>query len=133
MLSVMPEQPQTIYDLAGGAETIRRLVTHFYNYVALDPDLSPIFPKDFTEIREKQYRFLTQFFGGPMLYTQVYGHPMMRARHQPHPVTPKRAEAWLRCMNRAMDDTGITGELRNLMLNRLTLTAHHMVNTPDEE
>jgi hemoglobin len=125
--------PATIYEMIGGADTIRELVTHFYKYVAQDPDLSPIFPDDFTEVREKQYAFLTQFFGGPQLYTQTYGPPKLRARHLPFPVTPRRAKAWLRCMERAMDDTGIQGDVRQFMLQRLTLTAHHMVNTPDEE
>jgi len=112
---------------------MRHLVTTFYLKVASDPDLSPIFPEDFTEIREKQYMFLTQFFGGPALYSQAYGAPMLRARHMHFEVTPKRVEAWLRCMSEALDETGFMGELRDFMFERMTLTAHHMMNTPTDE
>lgn len=128
----MADIPVTVYEAAGGSETFHALVAAFYRRVAKDPDLSPIFPEDFTEIQEKQYAFLTQFFGGPALYSQTYGAPMLRARHMPFPVTKPRVVAWLRCMSEAMDEIGLGGELRDFMFERLTLTAHHMMNTLDE-
>lgn len=121
-----------MFEAAGGEETFRKLVAAFYLRVSADPDLSPLFPTDFTEIREKQYAFLTQFFGGPALYAKTYGPPMLRARHLPFPVTKRRVEAWLNCMSKAMDETGLKGELRDFMFERLTLTAHHMMNTEEE-
>ena len=128
----MSNAPTTVYEAAGGTETFQKLVTAFYLRVAKDPDLSPLFPEDFTEIREKQYAFLTQFFGGPALYSRTYGAPMLRARHMPFPVTKRRVIAWLRCMSEAMDEIGLAGELRDFMFERLTLTAHHMMNTSEE-
>jgi hemoglobin len=115
-----------------GEETLHRLVDAFYGLVGQDPDLSPIFPDDLTEIARKQKQFLTQYLGGPALYTEEHGHPMMRARHMPFPVTPARAKAWLSCMNRAMDLVELEGPIRVEFYSRLVLTAHHMVNTPDE-
>ncbi|WP_047154236.1 globin domain-containing protein [Aneurinibacillus tyrosinisolvens] len=120
------------YDAIGGAETIKKLVAAFYPKVARDPLLSPIFPKDLTLTEEKQFMFLSQFLGGPTLYSDEYEHPMMRARHMPFPVTPKRAERWLQLMKEAMDDIGMEGPPREYMYNRLIQVAHHMVNTPDE-
>lgn len=132
-MNAMPQTEQkTPYELMGGAEAVRQLVDHFYDYVAKDPDLAPIFPDDFTEIRKKQYLFLTQFFGGPRLYTEAYGHPMMRKRHLPFPITPKRAEAWLACMSKAMDDVGLSGPLREFIFSRLSQVAYHMVNQPND-
>ncbi len=121
------------YELLGGSDTISRLVDAFYNLVAQHPDLAPIFPEDLTETKEKQYMFLTQFLGGPALYSEQHGHPMLRARHMRFPITPQRAEAWLSCMQQAMDEIGLSGHVRNAVFERLTLTAHHMVNTYDEE
>ena len=121
------------FEQVGGETTFKRLVEVFYDLVAKDPDLSPMFPEDFTLIKDKQYRFLSQFFGGPPLYTQKYGHPMLRARHLPFPIEPRHAEAWLRCMSQAMDEVGLTGELREDMFRRLKLTAIHMINTIPEE
>lgn len=115
-----------------GAEKLARLVQAFYPRVAQDPELGPLFPKDLTEVAEKQRRFLTQFLGGPPLYSEVHGHPRMRARHLPFPITPARARAWLRCMAAAMDEIGLGGPARDEMYARLTLTAQHMVNSEDE-
>jgi hemoglobin len=124
---------QSPYEAIGGAEKVAQLVDAFYKRVVQDPDLRPIFPEDIKPVRDRQYLFLTQFFGGPPLYTQQIGSPMMRARHLPFPITPTRAKAWLKCMKEAMDEVGMEGPVREFLYERLTMTAHHMVNTPDEE
>jgi hemoglobin len=121
---------QSIYELIGGADTIRRLIDAFYSKVATHPDLKPIFPDDLTEVANKQSLFLTQFFGGPTLYSDKFGHPMLRARHLHFEITPQRAKAWLSCMSAALDEIGLTGPVRDYMYERLTQTAYHMVNSP---
>ncbi|MDR6225852.1 globin domain-containing protein [Desmospora profundinema] len=123
----------SLYQRMGGEETIRKIVESFYPRVQQDPLLAPLFPKDIEPVMEKQRQFLTQFFGGPALYSRVHGHPRLRARHLPFPITPKRAEAWLRCMSEALDEAGIKGELRDEMWSRLYFTAAHMVNQPGKE
>lgn len=115
-----------------GEERLHLLVDTFYGLVAQHPDLAPIFPNQFTEIARKQKQFLTQYLGGPALYTQEHGHPMMRARHLPFPVTPTRAKAWLSCMSKAMDKIELEGPLRDEIYSRLYLTAQHMINTPED-
>jgi hemoglobin len=120
-----------LYERLGGEDTLQLLVQSFYAKVAKHPELAPIFPDDLTLTAEKQHQFLTQFFGGPPLYTQEHGHPMLRARHMPFPITPKRAEAWLSCMNETLNELDINEEVKQEMLSRLTFTAHHMINTPD--
>jgi hemoglobin len=122
---------QSIYELIGGGETLRRLVDTFYSKVGQHPELTPIFPEDLTETADKQYLFLTQFLGGPTLYSDKYGHPMLRARHMPFEVTPTRAKAWLGCMGEALDEIGLEGPLRNFLYERFVQTANHMVNTRD--
>ncbi|MFC4767359.1 globin [Effusibacillus consociatus] len=120
------------YEMIGGEKTIRKLVKAFYARVRIHPDLAPIFPGDWDETERKQYMFLTQFLGGPPLYSQEFGHPMLRARHLPFPVTPKRAEAWLSCMQQAMNDIKLEGDIRQYIWERLVQTAHHMINSNDE-
>lgn len=126
------EEATTLYEKIGGADRVRALVEAFYPRVQAHPLLKPIFPEDIRPVMEKQYLFLTQFLGGPPLYTEKYGHPMLRARHLPFPITPARAEAWLDCMSRAMDEVGITGQERELFFSRLVIAAHHMVNQEDD-
>jgi hemoglobin len=128
----MSEKFETPYEAIGGEKTISKLVEAFYKRVAQHPDLAPIFPKDLTETIRKQKQFLTQYLGGPNLYTQEHGHPMLRARHLQFEVTPKRAKAWLHCMHEAMDEIGLEGPVRTEFFRRLVLTAQHMINTPDD-
>jgi hemoglobin len=123
----------SLYEALGGSETLRLIVESFYPKVQAHPLLGPLFPEDIDPVVEKQYLFLTQFFGGPSLYSDEYGHPMMRARHLPFPITPERAEAWLDCMRRALEEVGIEEELQTIVITRLSGPAHHFVNTSEEE
>ncbi|MFE5322154.1 globin [Paenibacillus sp. NPDC056579] len=118
----------TPFEALGGAETIRRIVDAFYPLVQANPVIGPLFPEDIDPVREKQYLFLTQFFGGPPLYSSLYGHPMMRARHLPFEITPERAEAWLGCMRQALDKVGLEPELKAFVLERLKGPAYHFIN-----
>jgi hemoglobin len=119
---------ESLYEQIGGADTLHSLVSEFYQRVQQHPLLAPLFPEDIEPVIERQYLFLTQYLGGPSLYTEQRGHPMLRARHMPFPITPAHAEAWLGCMEQAMDVVGIAGLAREQMWSRLVMTAHHMVN-----
>ncbi|PAV29181.1 globin [Virgibacillus profundi] len=121
----------TIFESIGGFDSIDRLVTAFYKRVGQHPKLIPIFPEDLTETARKQRLFLTQFFGGPKLYQEDRGHPMMRRRHLPFPITPQRRDAWLECMGEALIEAEIEEPYRTAIFERLTMTANHMMNTPE--
>lgn len=123
----------TLYELMGGAETVRRLVEAFYPKVQKNPLLSPLFPSDIGPVIDKQFMFLSQFFGGPTLYSDTHGHPMMRARHMGFPITVERADAWLSCMSEAMVEVGLPSDLRDFLLERLKGSAYHFINTSKEE
>jgi hemoglobin len=122
----------TIYEAIGGESAVRKLVEAFYTRVQRHPLLAPIFPEDITPVMEKQYLFLTQFFGGPSLFSEQHGHPMMRARHLPFPVTKERADAWLGCMKGALEEIGIEPDLQAFVLERLSGPAYHFINTDEE-
>lgn len=116
-----------------GEEKLSALIQAFYNRVAKHPALIPIFPKDLTETIRKQIQFQTQYLGGPNLFSEEHGHPMMRARHMNFKITPARAQAWLECMNEAMDEVELDEKIRKNYYQRLVMTAHHMINAPDED
>ncbi len=128
----MREKKGSIYEELG-ADKLLEIVETFYPKVQAHPLLGSIFPEDIMPVMEKQYMFLTQFFGGPSLYSDAVGHPMMRARHLPFPVTPARAEAWLGCMSEALRETGVRPDLADIILTRLAGPAFHFVNSEDEE
>jgi hemoglobin len=121
----------TIYDRIGGEAALKQLVEQFYKRVQKQPLLAPLFPEDIKPVRDKQFLFLSQFFGGPTLYSDQYGHPMMRARHMPFPITEKHADAWLQCMKEALAELNIDEYLREAILERLKGTAYHFINTPN--
>lgn len=116
-----------------GKDTLHRLVHAFYTRVSQHPQLKPIFPDDLTETARKQEQFLTQYLGGPPLYSEEHGHPMLRARHLPFEITPTRAKAWLHCMHEAMDEVKLDGPVREALFSRLALTAQHMINTEEDD
>ncbi|MEL3973800.1 globin [Rossellomorea oryzaecorticis] len=128
----MVEKPKMPYNLIG-EKKLSMLVDAFYYRVSKHELLAPIFPEDLTETARKQKQFLTQYLGGPPLYTEEHGHPMLRARHLPFPITEERAKAWLSCMDEAMDEVELEGQVREDFYHRLVLTAHHMVNTETPE
>ncbi|MFB6465351.1 globin [Cytobacillus sp. Hz8] len=128
----MLENMKTPFDVIG-EELLHRLIDAFYSRVHKHPDLIPIFPDDLTETARKQKQFMTQFLGGPALYSVEHGHPMLRARHLPFEITETRARAWLSCMSEAMDEIGLEGDFKSGFYARLTQVAEHMVNTPENE
>jgi len=120
-----------LYDYIGGEVAIRSIVETFYPKVLAHPALAPIFPDDMGPLMEKQFMFLTQFFGGPPLYTNTHGNPMMKARHAPFPITPERAEAWLACMRSTLEEVIPSVETRAMLLERLKGPAYFFINTEE--
>ncbi len=121
----------TVYAEAGGDATFRRLVDVFYARIAADPILRPLFPASLEEGKERQFLFLTQFFGGPARYAERRGHPRLRARHLPFAIGSREAEAWLGHMLAAIDAVGIPEPARTRMRGYFSYTAMFLRNRED--
>ncbi|WP_458624556.1 truncated hemoglobin YjbI [Staphylococcus pseudintermedius] len=111
-----------------GQERLYQLIDHFYSLVEQDNRINHLFPGDFAETARKQKQVLTQFLGGPDLYTQEHGHPMLRMRHLPFPIDDKAKEAWLENMHTAITHAQLPHGAGDYLYERLRLTANHMVN-----
>ena len=120
---------ESLYDKIG-EKNLHQLVDKFYDLVFNDPLIKDLFKTDKELIKDKQFKFLTQFLGGPELYSQVYGHPRMRARHMPHPITEDHAVAWLKCMHEAIQTLEFSEALKQDLFERFPRTAFFMVNQP---
>lgn len=120
----------TIHEIIG-PENLSLLVEKFYEKVYADERISHLFTNPIDEVKDKQYRFLTQFLGGPQLYSMEYGHPRMRMRHMPHKVTPKAMEAWLENMEASTKELPIPQEQQEMLYNCFPKLAAHMVNSRD--
>lgn len=111
-----------------GPERLRRLVDAFYDIIVDESSIRHLFTNDMSQIRDKQFCFLTQFLGGPLLYNEKYGHPRMRARHLPHAIGEPEKKEWLRCMRKAIDSVGFEDGLGDALYECFPQVAQHMVN-----
>jgi hemoglobin len=69
----------TYYEEIGGFETFRRIVAKFYEGVAGDEVLRPLYPEeDLGPAEERFLLFLVQYWGGPTTYSETRGHPRLR-------------------------------------------------------
>jgi hemoglobin len=125
-------QTTTFYEQVGGEETFRRLVRRFYQGVAEDPLLRPMYPEeDLGPAEERLALFLMQYWGGPRTYSDNRGHPRLRMRHAPFTVNRAAHDAWLRHMRDAVDSLELSAEHEQELWKYLTYAAASMVNAPD--
>jgi hemoglobin len=121
---------QTFYKAIGGHATIARIVDRFYDGVATDPVLRPMYPEeDLTGARERLTMFLEQYWGGPGTYQQQRGHPRLRMRHAPFAVTPAAAERWLTHFRAGLDQARLSPEHDEQFWSYVQYAARFMVNT----
>jgi hemoglobin len=120
----------TFYEEIGGFETFQRIVARFYEGVAQDPVLRPMYPEADLGPAEERFRdFLVQYWGGPTTYSERRGHPRLRMRHAPFAVTPAAKEHWLRHFRAALDEAELTPEQDAKFWDYVTHAAQFMVNT----
>jgi hemoglobin len=130
----MTEPQQTFYDAVGGAETFRALTARFYEEIARDEVVRPLYPEEDLGPAERRMRmFLEQYWGGPRTYSDERGHPRLRLRHAPFRIGPIERDAWLRCMMTAIasiDSATMDDEHRRLLVEYVEMAAASMVNSP---
>ena len=92
------------YEMVGGKETFKRLADVFYQGVADNEILRPMYPEGSLEpAAERLLLFLEQYWGGPTTYQELRGHPRLRMRHAPYKINPLARERWLKHMRAAVD------------------------------
>jgi len=94
------------YQAAGGESGIRQLVKDFYDNMEQLPSAKRIrdmHNADLSESRDKLYRFLVGWMGGPRLFQATYGPINIPGAHRHLSLEQEDADAWLNCMNRAID------------------------------
>ncbi|MGO9082448.1 MAG: globin [Streptosporangiaceae bacterium] len=130
----MNEMPaQTMYEAVGGEDAFRRLARRFYQEVAADPLLRPVYPsRDLTLAEEHLRLFLMQYWGGPDTYNELRGHPRLRMRHARFVIGEAERDAWLRHMRTALDELELDPAADAQFWDYLVMAAHSLVNQPRE-
>jgi hemoglobin len=123
----------TFYDEIGGGPTIRAIVARFYEGVATDEVLRPLYPEeDLGPAEDRFAMFLEQYWGGPTTYSEQRGHPRLRMRHAPFAVTTLARDHWLTHFRAALDQADLTPEQDAQFWDYVTHAAQFMVNTMED-
>jgi hemoglobin len=120
-----------LYDAVGGEQVFRQLVDRFYDGVALDPVLRPLYPEeDLTGARDRLSLFLMQYWGGPTTYSDNRGHPRLRMRHANWVIGERERDAWLGHMREAVASLEVSDEARAAIWEHVERAAHTLLNSP---
>ena len=124
----MPEA--TLYDQIGGMPFFERLVDRFYQGVASDPVLLPLYPEqgDFAGPKRRLALFLVQYWGGPTTYLEERGHPRLRSRHSPVSIGSPERDRWLFHMHAALDASDAPADAKKRLREYMTMAADAMRN-----
>ena len=117
-MSWVPTELDSPFKRIGGREATLALAEAFYDAMeANEPALAKLHPLDeqgriTRTARDRFALFLVGWLGGPQDYMAKHGHPRLRMRHAKVPVDEAMRDAWLRCMQHAMNARGIDGDVR---------------------
>lgn len=121
-----------VHDAVGGEGFFVDLVERFYQGVASDLLLRPLYPDDLADSKRHLALFLQQYWGGPGTYSEERGHPRLRQRHMPFVISEAERDAWLGHMAAALHVVvvarGIDPASEAQMLEYFANTADFLVN-----
>lgn len=125
----------TPFEHFGGQATIDRLVDAFYHRMDTLPEargIRTMHAEDLSLIGSVLKKYLAEWLGGPKHYSSERGHPMLRARHLPFSIGASERDAWLACMNGAIDEVLPPTAQREEIRAAITRLADWMRNKRDE-
>ena len=96
----------TSYKAAGKEPGLRKLSQDFYQIMSTLPEAKTILDmhnEDFTVMVEKLTLFLSMWLGGPRTYREKNIGKGMPAAHSHLIINEKERDAWLLCMDQAVD------------------------------
>lgn len=110
------------FHAAGGEEGIRRLVHDFYEIMSSLPEANTIHvmheaPQSVNE--DKLARFLCGWLGGPKLYREKYGSIRIPTAHQHLVIGIPERDAWLKCMELALERQPFKEDFKRYLLKAL--------------
>ncbi|QWG24856.1 group II truncated hemoglobin [Bradyrhizobium sediminis] len=121
----------SMFERIGGAVVVDRLVEAFYGRMDALPEATTIramHAPDLGPVKNVLKRYLTEWTGGPKLYSPEKGHPRLRQRHMGFAIGNAERDAWLLCMRGALEETVADGNARQELDMALTKLADWMRN-----
>lgn len=121
----------SMFERVGGAVTIDRLVEAFYERMDTLPEARTIramHASDLGPVKNVLKRYLSEWTGGPKLYSPEKGHPRLRQRHMGFAIGNAERDAWLLCMRSALAETVVDDGARKQLDDAMTKLADWMRN-----
>ena len=111
-MTVMPDESiPTLYEWAGGIETLHKLTRTFYQKVPNDPLIGPLFAKMTPDHPERVALFLAEVLGGPEEYSrQRGGHSNMVNQHVGRRLTEAQRKRWMDLLLETADEVGLPAD-----------------------
>ncbi|MFS0886195.1 globin [Aeromicrobium sp. 179-A 4D2 NHS] len=126
------QSQETFYEAIGGRATIELIVDVFYQGVAQDEVLKPMYPEeDLGPAAERLTMFLEQYWGGPNAYSVQRGHPRLRMRHANFVVNTDARDRWLKHFRAGLDAARLEPELDAQFWAYVQHAANFMINSQD--
>jgi hemoglobin len=119
---------ETMYQRVGGTAWFETLTHAFYDAVAEDTILRPLYVDDLEAARARLCGFLIQYWGGPADYSAARGHPRLMMRHAGFPIGMGEREAWYRHMAAAVKAGALESDDEAAMLRYFAATSIQLVN-----
>ena len=117
------------YKAAGELAGITCLVDDFYDNMSAFPEakiIRDMHPADLTESRTKLAYFLSGWLGGPRIYATTFGSLSIPAAHQHLPVGEAESEAWLYCMQKALETQPYEEAFKAYLITQLRVPAERI-------
>jgi hemoglobin len=102
------EAKLSMFERIGGAVVVDRLVEAFYKRMDALPEAMTVramHAPDLGPTKNILKRYLSEWTGGPRLYSPEKGHPRLRQRHMGFSIGDAERDAWLLCMRGALGET----------------------------
>jgi len=103
VIHAKPANPH--YERIGGHEAITRLVEAFYRAMDTRPDAAGVramHEVDLSRTTAVLVDYLSEWMGGPRLYSPERGSPMLRRRHHAFDIDASARDVWMACMRQAL-------------------------------
>jgi hemoglobin len=124
----------SLFEEVGGSQFFDRLVERFYEGVATDDVLLPLYPEqsDLSGAKERLTLFLQQYWGGPATYSDERGHPRLRQRHFPFVIGELERDRWMVHMMAAVDELSPNDSVHQQLAEYMAMASTAMINSPSK-
>ena len=114
------------FQAAGGQAGLRQLVDMFFDRMGTDERFATIHamhPPDREVSRDKLFRFLCGWLGGPRLYNEKYGAIGIPRVHAHLKIATPERDQWLTCMTESVAEQPFDADFKTYLMEQLFVPA----------